>query len=82
MLLGKEEGFHLTIRSLGQQGEGGTTFTQGDYTQSTGKSSVVAKQLLPAFAANYLGVANAVCRLNLLAIDSGGSLTFNAWLEH
>jgi hypothetical protein len=70
------------LQALGQQGEGGTSFTQGDYTQGTAKYSAVAKQVLPNFASNYLGVSNALCRLNLLAIDSGGSVTLNAWLEH
>lgn len=65
----------------GAEGEGGTTFTAGDYTQATDKRSVVVRQQLPFAAANYFGTASAKARLNVIGIDGSTDGTFNAWLE-
>jgi hypothetical protein len=66
---------------IGAEGEGGTTFTAGDYTQATDKRSVIVKQQLPFSAANYFGASGAKARLNVIGVDGSAGGTFNAWLE-
>jgi hypothetical protein len=62
---------------IGKMGQGGTSYTAGAYNPTTQKFTVRKYQL----ANNRFGTASAVLRLNVTAIDSGSSLSLNAWIE-
>jgi len=63
---------------IGQEGQGGTTYTAGAYNPTTEKFSVRKYQMQNP--QNY-GLAGGVARLNLIDLDSGSSLTLHGWLE-
>ena len=63
---------------VGQEGQGGTSYTAGAYNPTTEKLSV-RKYQLPN---NRFGVTSALLRLNVTAIDGSSSLSLNAWIEN
>jgi len=62
---------------VGQEGQGGTSYTAGAYNPTTEKVSV-RKYQLPN---NRFGTASALARVNVTALDSSSSLSLHAWIE-
>ncbi len=67
----------LVEHVVGQEGQGGTSYTAGAFNPTTEKQSVRRYQLRN----NRFGVTSALLRLNVTAIDSASSLSINSWIE-
>jgi hypothetical protein len=63
---------------IGQEGQGGTSYTAGAYNPTTLRPGSIRKYQLPN---NRFGTSSALLRVNVTAIDGSSSLSLNAWIE-